>query len=305
MAFRPDSPIDLPGGRLGCGAHGLEVCPSCCVDYTFMDEVRSDSAVGYMEASDSDNQDQRHRSGRTDGLVLSGGIFCAARRDKVRLGTGQVMFEKFIPPKATDLPSTVFTPGVVRRISPPTVRFINNTDPTQLLLYTDGSCLNNGQAGQRAGWAFIYRPPDPRRKIIGHCSFRLENKGPTGEEYTQTSNRAELRAVIGALRFRAWNSEGFKSIVIATDSEYVVEGATNWIRGWLRRGWVKGDGKPVKNKDLWQALLGEAERLWEDGVTIRLWRIPRELNTAADERAKEAAIEDEVDEFADASGVLV
>jgi ribonuclease HI len=74
-------------------------------------------------------------------------------------------------------------------------------------------------------------------KTVGYANFHLEKEGPFGEPSLQTSNRAELRAVIAALRFRAWQGEGFKSLVIATDSEYVVEGATNWARGWLRNNW--------------------------------------------------------------------
>lgn len=63
---------------------------------------------------------------------------------------------------------------------------------------------------------------------------------------------------------------------------------------------------PVKNKDLWQALLGGFER-WEDrGMKTKFWRIPRECNTEADRFAKEvAASGDLVQEFGDILGVLV
>jgi ribonuclease HI len=62
----------------------------------------------------------------------------------------------------------------------------------------------------------------------------------------------------------------------------------------------------VKNKDLWEALLGEIERKHDVGVQILFWRIPRELNTIADQWAKEAAAKGEVPEkFYDISGVLV
>lgn len=112
--------------------------------------------------------------------------------------------------------------------------------------------------------------------------------------------------MIGALRYRAWSGEGFKSLVIATDSEYVVEGATRWVKGWLRRGWRTSTGAPVKNKDLWQTVLGEAERRGERGLKIRFWRIPREWNTEADRRAREAATDPDCPEkFRDIMGVLV
>ena len=51
-------------------------------------------------------------------------------------------------------------------------------------------------------------------------------KGPFGDPGIQSSNRAELRAVIAALEFQVWDDESLKTVVIATDSEYVTLGAT-------------------------------------------------------------------------------
>jgi ribonuclease HI len=114
-------------------------------------------------------------------------------------------------------------------------------------------------------------------------------KGPFGEDSVQTSNRAELHAVITALRFRYWPGEGFKTLVVATDSEYVAEGATKWAKKWVQNGWTTSSGAEVKNRDLWEALLGEVERYKDEFMAIQFWRIPRELNTVADSAAKEIA----------------
>lgn len=78
-------------------------------------------------------------------------------------------------------------------------------------------------------------------------------------------------------------------MVIATDSEYVVRGSTKWVRNWLQNGWVTSKGQAVKNKDLWEALLGEVERHKDEGLAVEFWRIPREWNMVADAAAKEAA----------------
>jgi ribonuclease HI len=122
------------------------------------------------------------------------------------------------------------------------------------------------------------------------CSNRLEKKGPFGDDGPQTSNLAELRAVIAALRFRFWPGEGFRTFVVAADSEYVVEGATTWAR----------------NRDLWEALLGEAERYEKDGMKIEFWRIPRALNERADAAANKAAGETNVPaQWADVMGINV
>lgn len=120
-------------------------------------------------------------------------------------------------------------------------------------------------------------------------SARLESKGPFGDPGAQSSNRAELRAVIAALRFRNWASEAYKTLVIATDSEYVSIGATAWARTWVRNDWRKSRNEPVKNKDLWEMLLGEVEKWHAGGLLIQFWRIPREWNTVADAAAKNAA----------------
>ncbi len=119
----------------------------------------------------------------------------------------------------------------------------------------------------------------------------------------QTSNRAELRAVIAALRFRHWPAH-FHTVVIATDSAYTVEGSTKWAKTWVKHGWTSSGGVAVKNRDLWEALLGEIERRKEDGTTVEFWRIPREWNTVADAAAKAAAAEkDAPDKWCDVFGV--
>lgn len=172
---------------------------------------------------------------------------------------------------------------------------------------TDGACLNNGQPNPRAGWAFFQG-----ESLIGEprvVSGRLENQGPWGDAGSQTSNRAELRAVIAALRLRHWRGEGFKTVVFATDSSYVVDGATQWAKDWVNNGWkTKGTegsgGADVKNKDMWELLLGECERAQPFGMAIQFWKIPREWNTLADEGAKKAAAErDASDHWQDVTGL--
>lgn len=181
------------------------------------------------------------------------------------------------------------------------MRLIRINDPKQLLVYTDGACLDNGQSNSRAGWAFVFGPLD---KV---ASGRLENRGPLGgPAEPQTSNRAELRAVIAVLRFRHWSSrgEGFTSIVIATDSEHVVNGATNWAKEWLEQGWKTSTGHAVKNKDLWEVLLGEVERWHDEGLKVMFWRIGRELNSVADTAAKKAARKGaDMEKFMDVHGM--
>ena len=77
-----------------------------------------------------------------------------------------------------------------------------------------------------------------------------------------TNNRMELQAAIEALAFlssrrqEALSSSAwlYSPIHILTDSQYVKNGVTQWLRGWKARAWKTADRKPVKNQELWQVL---------------------------------------------------
>ncbi|KAI8946031.1 ribonuclease H-like domain-containing protein [Xylaria longipes] len=273
-----EGPCELPDGRLVCGPHGFVVCGKCCTDYSFMDDILSNDEGEYEDEDEDGGEDEDD----SEMPHLIPDTF----DDEKRRGTGRVFPTVFNPPSAQVKPTELF-PGkaTYARIT----RYIRHQYPTQVLIFTDGACLNNGQPNPKAGWAFVQGPGFGGQPST--VSGRLENAGPFGDPSIQTSNRAELRAVIAALRFRAWDGEGFKTIVIATDSEYVSQGATTWARTWIRNGWQKNGSGEVKNKDMWETLLGEVERWHDRGVSIQFWRIPRAWNTVADAAAKKAAEE--------------
>ncbi|KAK8024325.1 ribonuclease H-like domain-containing protein [Apiospora rasikravindrae] len=301
-----EGPCELPDGRLVCGPHGFVVCGKCCSDYSFMEEVLED------EDEDEDEDEAYSSASRVhEGLraPFSGGT-------EKRRGTGLAFPTKFCPPSPTINPLELFSGrrAWMRAIRSVTLQlkgpmtdhvYTHRNDPNMLLLFTDGACLNNGQANPKAGWAFVHHagtgPSDPP----GVAEGRLESQGPFGDDAIQSSNRAELRAVIAALRFRHWAGENFHTAVIATDSEYVVEGSTAWARTWIRNGWLTSSRQPVKNKDLWEMLLGEVERWKEAGMDIQFWRIPREWNTVADAAAKKAAEGRDVDKWAELIGMAI
>ncbi|KAG6009731.1 hypothetical protein E4U21_001479 [Claviceps maximensis] len=201
--------------------------------------------------------------------------------------SGRVFPTKFYPTARYDKPEDVFPTTSAPWLR--TFRYTHRDNSKKMLIYTDGACIDNGRRGARAGWAFVYGPPTEGCVV----SSRLEERGPSGCLYDQTSNRAELRAVIAALSYRNWKAEGFDTIVIATDSEYVASGATEWARNWVYNGWRLSSrdwsAAQVKNQDLWKKLLQEVERWYSCGVTIQFWRIPREDNGMADRAAKGAA----------------
>ncbi|MGJ3647198.1 ribonuclease HI [Sphingomonas sp. GlSt437] len=100
---------------------------------------------------------------------------------------------------------------------------------------TDGACKGNPGPG---GWGVVLRFGDTERELSG------------GEPAT-TNNRMELMAAIEGLRALKKPCR----VTLSTDSRYVMDGLTKWIHGWQRNGWKTADKKPVKNADLWQALI--------------------------------------------------
>jgi len=105
-------------------------------------------------------------------------------------------------------------------------------------IFTDGACKGNPGPG---GWGAVIRSGVHEKEISG------------GEPAT-TNNRMELLAAIRALEALKRPCE----VILWTDSVYVRDGITKWIHGWRRNGWKTADRKPVKNAELWQALLEAA-----------------------------------------------
>ncbi|KAK6598329.1 hypothetical protein H4I95_08939 [Botrytis cinerea] len=199
------------------------------------------------------------------------------------------IIRRFYPPLPTDTPTILFNPAH---------RFIRRTNPREILIYTDGSCLSNGLGGSRAGCSFT-------RKLWA-------NRGAP----SPTSNRAELRAVVAALEYRVWQGDSFGAwvrLIIATDSEYVVLGATERINGWIQRGWRTSTGTEVMNQDLWKRLIYYIKKAARPlrfsgpphGTAVEFWKIPREWNGEADAEAKRGAQLEGEQEFRVMSGMMV
>ena len=112
----------------------------------------------------------------------------------------------------------------------------------RVTIYTDGACSGNPGPG---GWGAI-------------LVFKGVEKELSGGEVMTTNNRMELMAAIEALNALKRPA----SVDLFTDSQYVRQGITAWMRNWKARGWRTADNKPVKNEDLWR-LLDEARNRHE------------------------------------------
>ena len=135
-------------------------------------------------------------------------------------------------------------------------------------IYTDGSCIGNPGAG---GWAAIILD-GKNEKII------------SGSKNNTTNNQMELFAAIKALS----NFNKKKSFKIFTDSNYVKDGITKWIKNWKKNNWKTSTKKPVKNQELWKKLdklvkFHDVKWEWIKGHSTNIY------NNLADELAKKAA----------------
>ncbi len=110
----------------------------------------------------------------------------------------------------------------------------------KVTIYTDGACKGNPGPG---GWGAILFYGDKKKEICG------------GEPAT-TNNRMELMGAISALELLNRPCK----VELHTDSQYVMKGIQEWIRGWKARGWKTADKSPVKNDDLWKRLDAARER---------------------------------------------
>jgi ribonuclease HI len=115
--------------------------------------------------------------------------------------------------------------------------------------FTDGACRGNPGPG---GWGVLLRYEEHEKQLYG------------GDQNT-TNNRMELMAAIMALESLTRPSH----IRLTTDSEYVKKGITEWIDGWIKRGWKRANKEPVKNVDLWQRLHAETQKHQVDWQWIK------------------------------------
>ena len=147
----------------------------------------------------------------------------------------------------------------------------------EMVIFTDGSSRGNPGPG---GWGSVVLFFDKKKK-----EERVIELG--GGEIKTTNNRMEMSAVIESLKFIEHdllsNKDGY-SVMIYTDSSYLIKGATEWIKGWQRKNWIKKDGAEVKNKDLWKDLSELIKR-----VSISWEHVPGHAGVVGNERADEIA----------------
>jgi ribonuclease HI len=136
------------------------------------------------------------------------------------------------------------------------------------VIYTDGACSGNPGPG---GWGAVILSEEKNETNI------------SGKEEATTNNRMELMAPIMALRKIKKASE----IIVYTDSTYLKNGITIWIKNWEKNGWQSANKKPIKNKDLWVILNKLSKKYSIDWKWVKA-HAGNEYNELADRLATEA-----------------
>ena len=157
----------------------------------------------------------------------------------------------------------------------------NVESSVRIEIHTDGACLGNPGVG---AWGAILRRLDNEQET--------KKVAMSGTASDTTNNRMELTAAIKA--FGKLRTDETASVRVISDSKYVVDGMTKWLPKWLASSWLGAGRKPVKNRDLWEALM-EASR----GYTVQ-WKWVRahngdllneEVDSLANGAARKAAAE--------------
>ena len=154
-----------------------------------------------------------------------------------------------------------------------------------LIVYTDGSCFNNGRKGKAVGGLGVVFPEYPDLNL---------SESLAGTQ--ATNNRAELLAIIRALQIieQKIDKTNLLTVHIKTDSMLCMRTVNEWMRGWKSRGWKKADGNTPKNLDLLKsldALLSKRKKVSLEHVRAHTGRRDSEslYNALADQLARDAS----------------
>ena len=140
---------------------------------------------------------------------------------------------------------------------------------TRLEIYCDGGCRGNQAEKNVGGWGAYLVWGEHEKELFG------------GERNT-TNNKMELMGAIEGLR--AIKNKNVP-VDVYVDSAYVLNGITQWIFGWMKKGWVNSKKEPVANKELWQELLAQKNMFPE----ITFHKVKGHSTNAGNNKADELA----------------
>lgn len=140
---------------------------------------------------------------------------------------------------------------------------------SKIIVYCDGGARNNGKSDSIGGWGVL-------------LEYKGYSKEIYGGEKGVTNNQMELKGAINALKAIKTTDIPIDMMI---DSAYVVNGINQWVAGWKKKGWKKGDGKRPENLELWKEL-DSLVAMQED---LKILKIKGHAGHEGNERADELA----------------
>jgi len=141
-----------------------------------------------------------------------------------------------------------------------------------IIIFTDGASRGNPGPG---GWAAVIAMPVEDRAIeLG------------GREEHTTNNRMELTSALNALLHIKHLEE---DVVVNTDSSYLIQGITKWVKGWIKNGWTTQGREEVQNRDLWELLTAVLEGREDKGSKTDWQHVSGHAGIPGNERCDEIA----------------
>ena len=126
------------------------------------------------------------------------------------------------------------------------------------IVFTDGAARGNPGRG---GWgSIVFTEKQPVSYIVELGGYNAHT----------TNNQMELQAVISALHYVYTNYRDIDVTTVYSDSKYVVSGITDWIDGWIKRGWKTSAGEAVQNRELWEQLYSVKKSILSTIVFVRI-----------------------------------
>ena len=302
MGF-PDTPVELPDGKLVCEDHGLQICHQCCCDYSFMDDDPQQSPVSEVRSMPSELfLDRAFRIAEPANEILMG---AAAR------SVTDVQASKYCEDcQFTWMTAAPGSPAYDEECPHHDSLGGNRAEQRTLFVHVDGACPGNGKHNAVGGVGVYFGPSSSFNLTAPLANFEVTKP--------HTNQQAELVAATSALTIirndciparrqllkeflgrcschkECWASALPFQVVIITDSAYLFDCMTSHLLIWrwdskARTYSNKNSGNIIKNSEHIRNIVEEVELLAEHGVQVLWKKVSRALNCEADRLAKAGA----------------
>ena len=173
-------------------------------------------------------------------------------------------------------------------------RMVNYSNPDNILVYTSGQIVTMSSKHKRAGCAVVFQT-EGLSNMNKSITFSLEKRGPKDKNQHRIEITAALRAVVAALEFKLWGSEGWSQVTIATDNKLLFEGITHHIAKWVTKRWLEeGSKHRPPSRELWCRALNLINVQAYYGCEVKFWLVTAEQNKETADMARTIAPSDSV-----------